>query len=290
MEVAVLGAGSRGRTVTRRCVGAGHSVRLYADDANAVMDSVDAVERALPAAPVTDRVRATTGLASAVEGAEFVVDTTDGGTDDRRALVAEVETMVEERTLIATGDSTVSVTAVAAGLKRPGRAVGLQFDEYDGSRLVEVVLADQTTGETRDRAVSFVETLDCVPIVVADTPGLATRRLAFARLAEAIRMAQAGVASVPDIDRAATRGADTRGPLARADELGLDRVRDGLADLAATLGDRFEPPDLLVEAVESGRLGRRTGEGFYVWTEGEPTEGSDLVPGGPTTSEGFDGR
>jgi 3-hydroxybutyryl-CoA dehydrogenase len=284
MDVAVLGAGIRGRAVARHCVRAGHSVGLYAEDANAVMDSVDAVDRAV-SVDATDHVTGTTGLAGAVEGAAVVVDTTEGDTDTRRELVAEVETFVDDETLIATGDTTVSVTAVAAGLRRPGRAVGLHFVDPEDSDLVEVVLADQTTPATRDRATEFVEGLDCIPVVVADTPGFAAARLELARIAEAIRMVETGVASVPDVDRAATRGADRRGPLARADAMGLDTVLAGLRDLRSRLGDRFAPPELLETAVESGHRGRQTGTGFYVWTDGDPAEPSDLAPDGPTPED-----
>lgn len=290
MDVAVLGAGSRGRTVTRRCVRAGHDVRLYDDDANTVMDSVDAVDRALSEVTGTDYITGTTGLASAVEGVDLVADTTDGGTETRRELLAEIETTVAEETLVATGDTTVSVTAVAAGLRKPDRAVGLHFVDPADSRLVEVVLADQTAAETRERAIAFVEELDCVPIVVADTPGFASARLELAGIAEAIRAVEAGVASVPDVDRAATRDTERRGPLARADAMGLDTVRSGLEDLAARLGERFRPPDLLERAVAEGRLGRQSGAGFYVWSDGEPGAPSDLVSDEATPTDGPEGR
>jgi len=265
-------------------VRSGHEVGLYAEDANAVMDSVDAVDRALDV-DATDHLTGTTGLAGAVEGTAVVADTTDGDAESRRELVAEVETLVAEDALIATGDTTVPVTAVAAGLRRPGRAFGLHFVDSDGSPLVELVLADQTTRAGRDRAADFVEEIECVPVVVADAPGFAAARQELARIAEAIRMAQAGVASVPDIDRAATGNGERHGPLARADAMGLDAVLAGLVDLRERLGERFDPPELLERAVTEGRLGRQTGTGFYVWTDGEPAEASDLAPDGPTVAD-----
>ncbi|WP_254280274.1 3-hydroxyacyl-CoA dehydrogenase family protein [Haloarcula marina] len=277
MNVAVLGVGGRGRDLTRRCVRAGHEVRLYANDANAVMDAVDTVDQTLDV-PVTDYVTGTTDLHSAVDGAALVADATDGDTARRRELLAEVETAIGDETLVATGDATVSVTAVAAGLQTPGRAVGINFLDSPDPPLVEVVLAEQTTTNARDRATAFVRGLDCVPVIVGDGPGFAGARLELAAVAEAIRMVEAEVASTPDIDRVATRGADRGGPLARADELGLDAVLDSLAVLSSRLGPQFDPPDLLRRAVDAGRLGASTGEGFYVWTNGRPDEPSDLNP------------
>ncbi|MBX0321486.1 3-hydroxyacyl-CoA dehydrogenase family protein [Halomicroarcula sp. F13] len=290
MNVAVLGAGPRGRVLTRRCVRAGHAVRLYDENANAVMDSVDAVAQAVDDGTVTDSVDGTTGLQSAMDGADVVLDATDGETAARRELLADVETMVADDTLVATGDTTVSVTAVAAGLRAPNRAVGLHFPDPDAGDVVEVVLADQTTATTRDRATAFVRGLDGVPVVVRDSPGFAAARYELASIREAVQMVEDGVATVPDVDRAATRTGDGRGPLARADAMGLDAVLDGLTDLTERLGARFEPPSLLRDAVAAGRLGQSTGEGFYVWTNGEPTRPGELNPTIDARADGVDER
>ncbi|MBX0347125.1 3-hydroxyacyl-CoA dehydrogenase family protein [Haloarcula pellucida] len=290
MIVAVLGAGPHGRAPTRRCVRAGHAVRLYDEDPTTVMDSVDALDRTLDDVAVTDSLDGTTGLQSAVDGADVVVDATDRDLASRRDLLAEVETMLAEDTLVATGGTTVSVTAVAAGLQAPNRAVGLHFPAPTASDVVEVVLADQTTAATRDRATTFVRGLDGVPIVVRDVPGFATARLELASIVEAVRMVADGVATIPDIDRAATRADADWGPLARADAMGLDAVLAGLDDLTARLDARFDPPAMLREAVEAGRLGKPTGEGFYVWTNGEPTRPSELNPAVTARADGVDER
>jgi 3-hydroxybutyryl-CoA dehydrogenase len=274
MHVAVLGAGQRGQDVARRSVRAGHTVALWDADANAVMDCIDELGHGLDDPAVSDRLDGTTGIASAVDGADLVVDATDGAVARRRELLAEVETAADDDALMATGDTETSVTAVAAGLRAPGRAVGLHAVDSTGGNIVEVVVADQTTTDTRTRATAFVDSLDATPIVVRDSPGFAAARLELAAIAEAIRTVEDGVASVPAVDRAATGTADggKRGPLARADAMGLDRVLSGLDDLVARLDDRFEPPALLREKVGDGELGAPTGEGFYVWENGEPTE------------------
>ncbi|QGA83062.1 3-hydroxyacyl-CoA dehydrogenase family protein [Halomicrobium sp. LC1Hm] len=268
MDVAVLGTSTTSHALAAWCLRAEATVRLYGDDANAVMDSVDAVQRR--ARGDSDAIDGTTGLEAAVGGADVVLDVTGREIDARRDLLADVEAQIGAETLLVVGDTYDRITAVAAGLRRPGRAVGIHVVDPAESQLVELVVADQTTADTRDRAVSFVESLDATPIVVRDTPGFATTRLDLATIAEAVRMVEDGVASVPAIDRALELGRDHPiGPLGLADRLGLDTVLSALEALALDLGGRFDPPDLLFEKVESGELGRQTGTGFYEWEQGE---------------------
>lgn len=284
MDVAVLGADRGGATLAGRCVRGGHLVRLYGRDANAVMDAVDGIERDVgpEATPALD---GTTDLESAVRDAEVVLDTMGrngdseiAGVDTTRERLADVEDTVAEGALIATGDPTVSVTSVLAGLRRPGRALGLHFPDPEGP-IVEVVLAEQTTAEARERALAFAEGLDCTPIVVDDAPGFVITRLDLALIAEAIRLLEDGVASVAHVDRAMAVGRDhPTGPLERADVIGLDSVLAALDDLAERLEDRFAPPGLLREKVADGDLGTQTGRGFYRWEGGEPAEATEPDP------------
>jgi 3-hydroxybutyryl-CoA dehydrogenase len=291
MDVAVLGAGATGRGIAQCCAAAGHAVTLHDDDANVVMDGVDAVEAGLDDAPAAGdlgadargsavgSIEATTGLDGAVADADIVIETTDADREARRALFADVEDAVDEETLVATGGSAVSVTAVAAGLRNPGRAVGLHFVDPPAAPLVEVVVAEQTAEPTRDAAVSFVDGLGSESIVVRDTPGFAATRLGLALAAEATTMVDERVAGVAAVDRATTAGHDHPvGPLAAADERGLDVTLEALEHLRSELGERFAPPPVLRAKVEAGELGRKTGEGFYVWEGGEPVESSDPDP------------
>ncbi|WP_135302451.1 3-hydroxyacyl-CoA dehydrogenase family protein [Haloarcula amylovorans] len=287
MNVAVLGAGPRGRDATRECLRAGHDVRLYDSDAHAVMDSIDAVGQRLPERDISDHVDGTTGLQSAVSGTDVVLDTTDRNVEGRRELLAEAEQFVDDATVFVS-ETEESITAVATGLKRPGRTAGLHFVEPLDSGLVEVVLADQTTDATRERVSEFVEELDGVPLTVRDTPGFAATRLELAELIEAIRMVESGVATVSDVDLAATRTEDERGPLARADERGLDAALDSLDHLASALDERFEPPALLRQRVADGQLGESTGEGFYIWKNGEPSSPAELGAQDAVAGDDFD--
>jgi len=291
MDVAVLGASASGRGIAQCCGAAGHAVTLHDDDVNAVMDGVDAVEAGLDDAVDADRIEgasrdeavqrieATTGLEGAVADADLVIEATEADRDERRTLFADIEELVDEETLIATSGASVSVTAIAAGLRTAGRAVGLHFVDPPAGALVEVVVAEQTTEPTREAAVSFVEGLDRTPIVVRDTPGFAATRLSLALSVEAMQMIDERVAGVEAVDRAMTAGHDHPvGPLAAADQRGLDNTLDALEHLADSLGDRFTPPPVLREKVQQGELGRKTGRGFYVWEGGERTEPADPDP------------
>lgn len=272
MDVAVLGAGDPGRDLALVCTTAGHAVRLYDDDANAAMDGLDAVEGRLRDGVAADRLEATTGLEAAVRNADVVVETATADVGAVQERLAAVEDTADREALLAVA-TVVPVTAAASGLRHPDRAVGLRYRELADVPLVEVVVADQTSAETRRRARSVVTDLDRSPVVVRDGPGGVSTRLELALEAEAMRLVADGVAAVAAADEALRLGYGyPAGPLERADRAGLDGRLATLERLADRLGDRFAPPPLLRERVDEGHLGRATGEGFYVWADGEPSE------------------
>jgi 3-hydroxybutyryl-CoA dehydrogenase len=136
-------------------------------------------------------------------------------------------------------------------------------------KLVEVVIHAGTSEPTRDAVVATARRMGKEPIVVKDSPGFASSRLGVALGLEAMRMVEEGVATAEDIDRAMTLGYNHPvGPLRLTDQVGLD-VRLAIAQyLHQALGDeRFAPPALLERMVAEGKLGRKTGQGFYSWTE-----------------------
>jgi len=285
MDVAVLGADSLGRDLAAVAARAGHVVHLHDAEATAAMDAIDEVERSFDDAvaagelsaterdAAVERLDATTGLEAAVGDAAFVVVT--GRTDeaDLQSLFAEVEDHVDRESVVATTACEGSVTAAAAGLRHPDRAIGLHVTDPRSASLIEVVVPDQADADTVDRATEFVDGLGLVPVVVADVPGVVSTRLALASEVEAMLMVVNGVASVADVDDAVARTHDHPvGPLERADRAGLDARLASLERLADALGERFRPPGILADLVDAGHTGMRAGEGFYVWENGTPTE------------------
>lgn len=185
----------------------------------------------------------------------------------KQGLFAEVEDKVGEDTILASNTSSLSISAIAAGLRRPDRFVGMHFfNPVPVSSLVEIVVGAGTSASTVDQARALAEHLGKTPIVVNDSPGFASSRLGVMLGLEAIRMLESGVATAEDIDTAMELGyRHPMGPLRLTDLVGLD-VRLAIADhLRQELGDRFEPPELLRRMVAEGKLGKKTGQGFHAW-------------------------
>ena len=273
MRVGVLGGGRMG-------AGIAHAFLLAGDD-------VTIVERDMgTASAAADRIRDLL-TRSAARGqlapgpAEFRTSTDVGDFSDRelvieavpedRALKADaltrVEAVMSDAALLATNTSSISIDALASALSRPERFVGLHFfNPVPTSALVEIVIGRATADVSVEQARAYVDAIGKTPIVVRDSPGFASSRLGVLLGLEAIRMLEEGVADAGDIDRAMELGyRHPMGPLRTTDLVGLD-VRLGIAEeLRAAFGERFAPPALLRRMVAEGRLGRKSGEGFYRW-------------------------
>jgi 3-hydroxybutyryl-CoA dehydrogenase len=185
------------------------------------------------------------------------------------AALKAVEGHLSADAYLASNTSSLSVTALAGELARPSSFIGLHFfNPVPASTLIEVVLASQTSAELADAARRWVEALGKTAVVVHDAPGFASSRLGVAIALEAMRMLEEGVASAEDIDAAMVLGyKHPSGPLKTTDIVGLD-VRLGIAEyLHSTLGERFTPPQILRDKVARGELGRKTGKGFFDWTD-----------------------
>jgi 3-hydroxybutyryl-CoA dehydrogenase len=181
--------------------------------------------------------------------------------------LARIEATIERGAAIASNTSSISIDSLAAALSRPADFFGLHFfNPVPASGLVEIVLGAATDDKWKATANEWIADLGKTPITVHDAPGFASSRLGVAIGLEAIRMLEQGVASAEDIDTAMTLGyKHPVGPLRLTDLVGLD-VRLGIAEyLQAELGDRFEPPALLRQLVAEGKLGRKTGQGFFTW-------------------------
>jgi 3-hydroxybutyryl-CoA dehydrogenase len=278
-SVAVIGGGRMGAGIAHAFLVAGCTVTVLeaAPDAAAaarrrVTDQVQAsADRGkLPGSPAETTGRLTvTEAAGDLAGCGLVIEAVPEDMAVKTGALTRAAAVVGDSAWIATNTSSLSVDDLASAVGdvtgHPERVCGLHFfNPVPASKLIEVVVADATSGELAALAPSWVTALGKTPVVVKNRPGFASSRLGVAIALEAMRMVEEGVASAEDIDNAMTLGyKHPVGPLALTDIVGLD-VRLGIAEyLESTLGERFAPPRILRDKVTAGELGRKSGKGFY---------------------------
>jgi len=279
-RVAIVGAGTMGHGIAYVALAAGYDVALADADRDALLaahgriaDSFAvAIERKKLSSDDRDgalaRLTTHPALELAATGADLVIEAVPERIELKRVLFAAAHAAAPPHAILASNTSSLSIAAIAAAVPRAERVIGMHFfNPVAAMRLVEIVRGPATSDATVAAARAFAESLGKTPIVVQDSPGFATSRLGVALGLEAVRMLEAGVASAADIDRAMELGYNHPvGPLRLGDIVGLD-VRLAIADhLHATLGsETFRAPDLLRRMVAEGKLGRKSGEGFYRW-------------------------
>ncbi len=274
----VVGGGRMGAGIAHALLLAGCDVAVLERDDDAASSARERVDRAIAesvrrghpasASDVAARFRVTTDMSSLAEAA-LVIEAVPEDLALKLATLGALEAVLNPDAVIGTNTSSISLDALGDAMAHPERLVGLHFfNPVPASKLVEIVMADRTTPGLRDRAVSWVEQLTKTPVVVRNSPGFASSRLGVALGLEAIRMVEEGVASAADIDAAMTLGyGHPTGPLRLTDLVGID-VRLGIARyLEQELGPRFAPPQLMIDMVAEGKLGRKSGQGFYAWPE-----------------------
>ncbi len=279
-RVAVLGAGTMGHGIAQVCAAAGCTVRLQDISDDAVDRGLERIrgnlDQGVDRGKVTDEERATTlgnlttttSIADAVDGVDLVIEAAPESMEIKESIFRQVDAAAPAEAILASNTSSLSIAVIGAVVSNPERFIGMHFfNPVHIMALLEVVWGPDTSDETRDAAVDFGRRLGKEPIVVRDAPGFASSRLGIVLGMEAIRMVEQEVASPEDIDKAMELGyRHPMGPLKLTDLVGLD-VRLGIAEyLHSTLGsEAFAPPALLRSMVAEGKLGKKSGQGFYRW-------------------------
>ncbi len=277
--VAVVGAGTMGHGIAQVAAQAGYAVRLAdalsgvaARGLERIRANLDgAVQRGKATAAERDaalaRIELASDTAAAAGGAALVIEAVPEDLELKRSLFAALGRAAPDAVL-ATNTSSLPVASIAAAAPDPARVIGMHFfNPVHLMRLVEVVVHERTGDAARETVLEAARRMGKEPIVVRDSPGFASSRLGVALGLEAIRMVEESVASPEDIDRAMTLGYNhPMGPLRLTDLVGLD-VRLAIAGYlhGALGGERFRPPALLERMVAEGKLGKKSGQGFYPW-------------------------
>lgn len=278
-HVGVLGGGRMGAGIAHAFILAGASVAVVERDAAAARAAADRIRESLrrsvergatthALAELESRVRTSTDP-DAFAHATLVIEAVPEDRALKRDALARAEAAAPAGGVLASNTSSISIDDLALEMRRPDRFLGLHFfSPVPASALVEIVVGAATATDVVQSARTWVDALGKRAVVVQDAPGFASSRLGVALALEAMRMLEEGVASAADIDAAMELGyRHPVGPLRTTDLVGLD-VRLGIADeLAAKLGERFTPPRVLRALVADGHLGRKSGRGFYEWSE-----------------------
>ncbi|MFO0552530.1 MAG: 3-hydroxyacyl-CoA dehydrogenase family protein [Polyangiaceae bacterium] len=284
-KVLVLGTGTMGQGIAQVVAAAGLEARVFDSEPKRVDDALAAIGKVtsrmvekgkLDAAGRTallERIVKVSSLEEGASGADLCIEAIPENMDLKVEVLGRVVAAAPETCVIGSNTSSLSITEIGGRTKRGGASIGARtiglhfFNPPPVMELLEVVRGLATTSELVDRALAFAKHLGKTPIVVNDSPGFATSRLGVIVGVEAIRMLEAGVASVESIDRAMELGyRHPMGPLKLGDLVGLD-VRLGILEhLHREIGEQFRPPVLLRQMVRAGKLGKKTGEGFYRWT------------------------
>jgi 3-hydroxybutyryl-CoA dehydrogenase len=279
----VLGAGTMGHGIAQVAAMASYAVIMCDVNADALARGVQSIERNLAKAiqlkkfsdqdrdETLRRVQCATGLEE-ISRVDLVIEAAPENLELKQNLLRETEALVADDCVFATNTSSLSIGEVAAASSRPENVVGMHFfNPVHIMRLVEIVVSKQTSHEATATVREVATRMNKEPIIVRDVPGFASSRLGVTLGLEAMRMVEQGVASARDIDTAMELGYNhPMGPLRLTDLVGLD-VRLHIAEyLHGKLGsEAFRPPDILRRMVSEGKLGKKSGEGFYKWNEQE---------------------
>jgi 3-hydroxybutyryl-CoA dehydrogenase len=278
--VGVAGAGTMGHGIAQSFAQAGYDAVLYDNSTQALDHAMRAIARSLDklvekgvvAAPDRDATLARVSVADrldALRSADFFVEAIPESADAKTALFSAVDRIVAPGVILASNTSSIPIARLAAATSRPGCVIGMHFmNPVPLMPLVEVVRARDTTPETLATTMALCERLGKTPVESRDVPGFIANRILMPMINEAVLALSEGVASAEAIDTVMKLGMrHPMGPLALADLIGLDVCVAIMDVMAQGLGDRkYAPAALLREKVAAGELGRKSGQGFYKYT------------------------
>ena len=278
MNVTIIGAGTMGNGIAHVFAQAGHAVTLVDLDPSRLDLATQTIRtnlaRQVKKEAITeadsqatmDRIATGTDLARGVSDADLVVEAATENADLKAKIFGQMDDHAPEAAILATNTSSISITEIASATDRPGQVIGMHFfNPVPVMKLVELVRGLETSDATYETVRELSEQLGKVPVEVNDFPGFVSNRVLMPMINEAIQCVMEGVAEPEAIDTVMKLGmAHPMGPLTLADFIGLDVCLAIMEVLHTELGDsKYRPSPLLRKMVAAGRLGRKSGRGFY---------------------------
>ncbi len=282
-KVSVIGAGTMGNGIAHVFAQTGFSVTLIDVNAAQLEKAIATIgkniDRQIAKGTVTEEqkqvtlgnITTATSIAEGVKNAELVVEAATENIDLKLSIFKQIDEAAPEGCILATNTSSISITKIAAATKRPQQVIGMHFmNPVPVMKLVEIINGYATSKEVTNTIVGLSKQLGKIPCAVNDYPGFIANRILMPMINEAIYSLYESVAGVEEIDTVMKLGmAHPMGPLQLADFIGLDVCLSILNVLHSGFGNpKYAPCPLLVNMVTAGKLGAKSGEGFYVYTPG----------------------
>ena len=284
--IGVVGAGSMGNGIAQVCAAAGYTVIMHDRAEEYVQRGLSTIESSIgkfvekgkltpeDRDALLGRLTTTTRLED-MAAVDLVIEAVFEDFDVKKEVLTKLDEIVSAEAIIASNTSSISITKLAATTWKPERVIGMHFfNPVPLMQLIEIIRALQTSQATFEAIRDLSVKLGKTPVEVQDAPGFIANRVLMPLLNEAMFALQEGIATAEDIDTVVRLGLNhPMGPLTLADYVGLDVCLDVLEVLQRDLGDpKYRPCPLLRKMVDAGYLGRKSGRGFYVWTNGQRGE------------------
>jgi 3-hydroxybutyryl-CoA dehydrogenase len=280
-KVTVIGIGAMGSGIAYVAAWNGYTVHVrdinqeFVDQGmnrirQSVMTGVDKKKLTPPEGEkILKNISATTELEEAAKDADLTIEAVFENMDVKKEVFSELDSICPDHTILASNTSTLSITEIASATDRPGQVIGMHFfNPVPAMKLVEIVVGDKTSDDTYTQTKEFGKSLGKTTVKATDSPGFIVNRILLPTLNEAMKIADQGIATKEDVDKAMMLGANfPMGPFQLADYVGLDVAFAALNTLYEALGDYYKPSETLVKLVEQGNLGMKTGKGFYEYTK-----------------------
>ena len=282
-HIGVIGAGTMGNGIAHVFAQSGYSVRLIDLSEAALEKALATISKNLDRMVAKEKISETdktntlnnietfTDMSSAVKGLDLVVEAANENMDIKLKIFSQLDELCDEHTILGSNTSSISITKIASATQRADKVIGMHFmNPVPVMKLVEVIRGYATSDEVTNTIMEVSKSLNKVPVEVNDYPGFVANRILMPMINEAIITLHEGVAGVEEIDTVMMLGmAHPMGPLHLADFIGLDVCLSILEVMHDGFGNpKYAPCPLLVNMVTAGKLGIKSGEGFYDYSEG----------------------